>query len=95
MARPKPKVLSEMADSTTYNVDQILECEGIWAITYDSKLINLKTFNLLSQKRGPQYKKVSFSNRGHAVNLAMKLNKKFKCERFAVVLLKYGDQIYP
>ena len=44
---------------------------------------------------GPKYKKVSFSNSGHAINLARKLNKKFDCEDFTVILLKEGDMVYP
>ena len=44
---------------------------------------------------GPKYKKVSFSNSGHAINLAKKLNKKFNCTEFTVELLKKGEQIYP
>ena len=44
---------------------------------------------------GPKYKKVSFSNPGHAINLAKKLNTLFKCDKFSVVLLKAGDKIYP
>jgi hypothetical protein len=44
---------------------------------------------------GPKYKKVSFSNPGHAINLSKKLNKKFNTEDFTVVLLSKGKQIYP
>jgi hypothetical protein len=44
---------------------------------------------------GPKYKKVSFSNSGHAINLAKKLNKAFDCDDFTVVLLKKGTVIYP
>ena len=44
---------------------------------------------------GPKYKKVSFSNSGHAINLAKKLNSLFKTDKFTVVLMKQGDQIYP
>jgi hypothetical protein len=35
------------------------------------------------------------SNPGHAINLAKKLNVLFKTDKFTVVLLKQGDQIYP
>ena len=69
--------------------------EGVWAVFYDTKPINLKTSNILVQYPGPKYKKVSFSNPGHAKNLARKLNTQFKTDKFTVVLLKSGDQIYP
>jgi hypothetical protein len=39
---------------------------------------------------GPKYKKVSFSNSGHAFNLAERLNKIFKTTDFAVYKLDQG-----
>ena len=95
MSRPKPNVLVEQTNKSTYKTEQVLASEGIWAVFYDSKPINLKTSNLLIQYPGPKYKKVSFSNPGHAINLAKKLNTQFKTDKFSVVLLKAGDRIYP
>ena len=95
MSRPKPTVLLEHVNKTNYKSDQILDSEGIWAVFYDNKPINLKTQNILVAYPGPKYKKVSFSNPGHAINLAKKLNALFKCDKFSVVLLKAGDKIYP
>jgi hypothetical protein len=95
MSRPKPKILVELANRQTYRSEQVLASEGIWAVFYDGQAINLKTCNLLTNFPGPKYKKVSFSNRGHAVNLAKKLNTQFKTDRFTVVLLTAGAQIYP
>lgn len=95
MSRPKPTVLAELTNRTTYRSEQVLASDGIWAVFYDNKPINLKTSNLLVQYPGPKYKKVSFSNPGHAINLAKKLNTQFKTDKFSVVLLKAGDQIYP
>ena len=95
MSRPKPNVLLEHVNKSSYKSDQILSSEGIWAVYYDGQPINLKTQNILVAYPGPKYKKVSFSNPGHAINLAKKLNTLFKCDKFSVVLLKAGDQIYP
>lgn len=95
MSRPKPKVLVELTNKQTYRTEQVLAAEGIWAVFFDHQPINLKTANMLVQYPGPKYRKVSFSNRGHAVNLAKKLNTQFKTDKFSVVLLKTGDQIYP
>jgi hypothetical protein len=64
-------------------------------VFFDNKPINLKTSSMLAQYPGPKYKKVSFSNPGHAVNLAKKLNTQFKTSKFTVVLLRAGDQVYP
>lgn len=95
MSRPKPTVLLEHVNKTTYKSDQILNSEGIWAVYYDNQPINLKSQNILVAYPGPKYKKVSFSNPGHAINLAKKLNIQFKTDKFTVVLLSKGDQIYP
>ena len=95
MSRPKPNVLLEHVNKPSYKSDQILSSEGIWAVFFDNQPINLKTQNILVAYPGPKYKKVSFSNPGHAINLAKKLNTLFKSDKFSVVLLKTGDQIYP
>lgn len=95
MSRPKPQVLLEVTNRTNYKSDQVLASEGIWAVYYDSKPINLKTASLVSQYPGPKYKKVSFSNPGHAINLCKKLNTQFKTNKFSVVLLNQGSQVFP
>jgi len=95
MSRPKPQVLVEITNRQTYKTEQVLASEGVWAVFYDDKPINLKTSNLLVQYPGPKYKKVSFSNPGHARNLTRKLNTQFKTDKFTVVLLTAGTQVYP
>jgi hypothetical protein len=95
MSRPKPNVLVEHTNKHTYKTEQVLASEGVWAVFYDGGPINLKTSNMLTQYPGPKYKKVSFSNPGHAINLAKKLNTQFKTEKFSVVLLRSGDTVYP
>jgi hypothetical protein len=95
VSRPKPDVLIELTNKSTYKTEQVLASEGVWAVFYEKKPINLKTSNLLVQYPGPKYKKVSFSNPGHAKNLARKLNVQFKTDRFTVVLLKSGEHVYP
>ena len=95
MSRPKPTVLLEITNKKTYKTEQVLDAEAIWAVFYKDKPINLKTNSIVAQQVGPKYKKVSFSNPGHAINLAKKLNTQFKTDKFTVVLLKQGDQVYP
>ena len=95
MSRPKPKVIIEITNKQNYKTEQVLAAEGIWAVFFDGAPINLKTSNMLVQYPGPKYKKVSFSNSGHAINLAKKLNTQFKTDKFSVVLLKQGDTIFP
>jgi hypothetical protein len=93
MSRPKPKVLLEYANKENFKVEQILESDAIWAVFYQGKPFNLKSGSLISSYPGPKYKKVSFSNPGHAYNLAKKLNKLFKTEDFQVVKLTQGEII--
>ena len=95
MSRPKPRVLIEQTDKQTYKTEQVLASEGVWAVFYQNKPINLKTSNLLTQYPGPKYKKVSFSNPGHAINLARKLNAQFRTQDFTVVLLSQGETVFP
>ena len=95
MSRPKPNILAENTDKNTYKVEQVLASEGIWTVFYEGRPINLRSMPMLAAHSGPKYKKVSFSNPGHAINLAKKLNKQFKTELFTVVLLSAGEQVYP
>jgi hypothetical protein len=95
MSRPKPTILVEVTDKATYKTEQVLASDGIWAVYFEGSPINLKTSNMLVQYPGPKYKKVSFSNPGHAISLAKKLNTQFKTEKFSVVLLHKGEQVYP
>ena len=95
MSRPKPQVLVELTNKSTYKTEQVLAAEGIWAVFFDHKPINLKTSNLLVQYPGPKYKKVSFSNPGHARNLCRKLNAQFKTDKFTVVFMNSGRTVYP
>lgn len=95
MARPKPTVLLEHVNQTNFKVEQILQSDAIWAVFYKERPFNLKTNNSITNYPGPKYKKVSFSNQGHAINLAKKLNILFKCDDFSVVKLQQGEQIYP
>jgi hypothetical protein len=94
MSRPKPTVILETLDKVTYKCDQVLASEGIWAVYYEGRPVNLKTQNILVSYPGPKYRKVSFSNPGHAISLAKKLNNQFKTDKFTVVLLNQGSVIY-
>lgn len=95
MSRPRPQVLIEQTNRQTYKTQQVLSSEGVWAVFFQGQPINLKTHNLLVQYPGPKYKKTSFANPGHAINLARKLNAQFRTEDFTVVLLTSGSKVYP
>ena len=93
MSRPKPNIILEYVNKKNYKSEQILEAEAIWAVFYKDKPFNLKSSNMLTSYPGPKYKKVSFSNPGHAHNLAKKLNDLFQCNEFTVVKLTSGETV--
>ena len=93
MSRPKPTVLREFIDKKSYRAEQVLQAEAIWAVFYKENPFNLKSSNALTNYPGPKYKKTSFSNPGHAHNLAKKLNDLFDSDEFSVVKLTAGETV--
>jgi hypothetical protein len=93
MSRPKPSILLTFTDSKTFKSEQVLKADAIFAVFYEGQPINLRSLNSLLDYPGPKYKKVSFSNPGHAFNLAEKLNKLFKSDKFEVFMLTQGKKV--
>jgi len=93
MSRPKPNILLEITNKKNFKTEQVLEAEAIWAVFYKDSPINLKTNSIVAQQVGPKYKKVSFSNVGHALNLSEKLNKLFNTNDFSVYKLVTGQKV--
>lgn len=93
MSRPKPDVLLFFTDKSTYKTDEVLKSDAIFAVFYEGKPINLRTKHAIHDIVSPKYKKVSFSNPGHAFNLATKLNKKFNTDKFEVFKLNIGEKV--
>ena len=93
MSRPKPDIILEYTNPKNYKAEQVLKAEAIYSVFYQAKPINLRSLNTLVNYPGPKYKKVSFSNSGHAFNLSERLNKRFNCQDFTVVKLTSGDVI--
>ena len=93
MSRPKPTVLLENINKKDYKSEQVLDAEAIWAVFYKNKPFKLKSSNMTTNDPGPKYKKVSFSNPGHAFNLAKKLNTLFNVQDFTVVKLTQGETV--
>jgi hypothetical protein len=93
MSRPKPTILLEYVNKKNYRAEQVLEADAIWAVFYKGKPFNLKSSNSITDYPGPKYKKVSFSNPGHAHNLAKKLNQMFSTDEFKVYKLTTGEEI--
>lgn len=93
MSRPKPRVLLESINKNTYKAEQVLDADAIYSVFYQGNPINLRTLHTLVSYPGPKYKKVSFSNPGHAFNLAQRLNKIFQTNEFNVVKLSQGTVV--
>ena len=93
MSRPKPDIILENVNKKTYRSEQVLKAEAIWAVFYQNNPFNLKSSNVLTNYPGPKYKKVSFSNPGHAHKLAKKLNDLFNSTDFTVVRLTSGETV--
>lgn len=93
MARPRPTIILEHTDNKTYRCEQVLKADAIYAVFYKGEAINLRSLNSLVNFPGPKYKKASFSNPGHAINLAERLNNLFKCDEFEVYILTKGNRL--
>ena len=93
MSRPKPNIILQHTNNKTYKTEEVLEADAIWAVFYKGKPFNLKSSNSITNYPGPKYKKTSFSNPGHAINLAKKLNVMFKSYDFEVYKLTSGEKL--
>ncbi|NJO60941.1 MAG: hypothetical protein HC836_22605 [Richelia sp. RM2_1_2] len=91
MSRPKPDILLDYTDKKTFKSEQVLKADAVYAVFYDGQPINLRTKHSMLDYPGPKYKKCSFQNPGHAFNLAEKLNKLFKTDKFKVAKLTSGE----
>jgi hypothetical protein len=92
MSRPKPTILLQAIDPKSYKAEQVLASDAIYAVFFDGRPVNLRTLNTVIDE-GMKYRKISFSNPGHAFNLCEKLSKLFRTDKFAVVKLVSGEAI--
>ena len=93
MSRPKPKVILEHHDTTNYKTEQVLAAASVYSVFFQGAPINLRTQHSYLNYPGPKYKETSFSNPGHAFNLAERLNKQFNTDEFCVVRLEGGPVV--
>ena len=93
MSRPKPTVILEHHDTTNYKTEQVLAAGSVFSVFFQGAPINLRTMHSYLDYPGPKYKKTSFSNPGHAFNLASRLNKMFDTDKFEVLKLSGGEVI--
>lgn len=93
MSRPKPVVLMQHVNKKTFKTTDVLDSDAIWAVFYKGHPINLRSSSIVARTIAPKYKKVSFSNKGHAFNLASKLNSLFSTNDFKVFKLVSGEEV--
>ena len=91
MSRPGAEILTTIQDQ--YHTITILKADAIWAVYYQNKPINIRASGTLLYIP-IKYKKASFSNSGHAIALAKRLNKQFNTKDFTVVKLTHAETIF-
>jgi hypothetical protein len=81
-------------NAKNYMSDQVLHARAMYAVCYDGHLINLKTINSLINDLSPKYRRTCFpESPGHAHNLAERLNRTFKTDKFAVFEMQPSKKI--
>lgn len=93
MARPTPNTLLKSHNAETAKTTLIVASESIWAVYFDDCPINIKTTSTIAFI-APKYRNTSFANKGHAINLAKKLNIQFDTNKFTVVIFDNAKTIY-
>jgi hypothetical protein len=84
MARPRATILlSTHIDD--FNSVEVLAAEGLYAVLYKDKPINLKTETWTERGELKKYVRTTYSNQAPADNLAKKLNRDFFTDEFTVV----------
>ena len=91
MSRPKPKVILK----GTQGDMEIEVCEeyGVFAVFYENMPVKVRSRNPSSPELGYKYKKSSFTEPGHAFNLATKLNNLFATDKFEVRWMRDSRKI--
>jgi hypothetical protein len=93
MSRPRPTIILEDIDESDRGF-WVCEADAVYAVCYQNRPITVKTqANVYVNYPGPKYAKTSFPSAAHAFNLAERLNKRFGCEDFTVVMMTVGRTI--
>jgi len=96
MSRPKPKVIVSHTNPKSYITEQVLAVKAIYSVCYEGRPINLKAVHSLLSDQTPKYRRTCFpESPGHALNLAAKLNKLFKTDKFDVYQMTPSSRVDP
>jgi len=87
MSRPQPQILLQNIDLNGKSI-QICASDAVYAVTYMGQPIQVRTQqNIEVSYPGPKYSKSTYTNPGHAFNLAERLNERFNTTHFKVMLM--------
>lgn len=93
MSRPQPQILLQEIDHNGRAI-QVCAADSVYAVYYQNRPVTVRTHqNIEIVYPGPKYSKSTYTNPGHAFNLAERLNERFATEDFSVVLLSSGRTI--
>lgn len=86
MARPSQEVIHsiDVGDGTTW---EILKAERYYAITYKDEPIGIRIQRPSLSGQGYLYKKMTYTTLGSARAQAVRLNHRFKCADFQVMMI--------
>jgi hypothetical protein len=90
MARPDPTILAEQHEPR--RIVQVIAAPTNYTLTFDGQPVALR-FILPSTAAYYKYPRASWTNGGHAYNMADKLNRMFKTKAFGVAALSTNDHL--
>jgi hypothetical protein len=83
MSRPQAEILLTTVQTDTLTTD-VLAAQGLWAVLYKLKPINVRNRYWSSRGEMTKYVKSVYPNAAPAKNLAKKLNEMYYTEEFTV-----------
>ncbi len=71
-------------------VEQIVQNDKLFMVLYKNKPFLIKVVNTIKDGNGPKYRHPVYTLKGHADNLAKRLNDAYRCSDFSVSVV-HGD----
>ena len=95
MSRTEPTVLLTYTDPDSDKGLEVLEADAYYAVMYKGRPINIRTWtniDLRTIQVGPKYPKCVYSSSAPCINLCRKLNLRFNCDDFTVIIITGNSQ---